>query len=152
MICEDWLLFQNAMNQEISLHWKCSIYEKVSQSSVPAGALLLMSWWVYKIKCNWEGKPVKYKTWWVVHDYKQWESIDFYKTFALVVCMNSWKLILTLCIIHGLYIHHYDIITAFLNEVLNKPLYIQYFTKYEVADYILRLLKALYSLKQLSHV
>ena len=52
MTCEDWLLFQNAINQEISSHWKHSIYEKVSQSSVPAEALLLMGQWVYKIKCN----------------------------------------------------------------------------------------------------
>ena len=42
MICEDWLLFQNAINQEISLHWKCFIYEKVSQSSISAEALLLL--------------------------------------------------------------------------------------------------------------
>ena len=41
---------------------------------------------------------------------------------------------------------------AFLNRVLNKPLYMQYPTGYEVAGYILRLLKALYSLKQSSHV
>ena len=41
MVCEDWLLFQNAMNQEISLHWKHTIYEKVSQSSISAEALLL---------------------------------------------------------------------------------------------------------------
>ena len=71
MAREDWLLFQNAMNQEISLHWKRAIYEKVPQSSVPAGALLLMGWWVYKIKCNQEGKPVKHKACWVVHGYKQ---------------------------------------------------------------------------------
>ena len=95
---------------------------------------------------------MKYKACWVVHDYKQWEGINFYETFASVVHMNSWKLILTLCIIYGLYICHFDIVTVFLNRVLDELLYMQYPTGYEVAGYILRLLKALYGLKQLSHV
>ena len=73
-------------------------------------------------------------------------------TFASVVCMNSWKLILALCIIHDLYIHHFDIITAFLNEILDELLYMQYSIKYRVAGYILKLLKTLYSLKQSSCV
>ena len=92
---------------------------------------------------------MKYKACWVVHGYKQQEGIDFYKTFASVVCMNSWKLILVLCIIYDLYICHYDVVTAFLNGILDEPLYMQYPTRYEVAGYILRLLKALYGLKQL---
>ena len=95
---------------------------------------------------------MKYKTCWVVHDYKQWEGIDFYEIFASVICMNSWKLILALCIIHDLYICHYDVVTVFLNEVLDELLYMQYSTRYEVAGYILRLLKTLYDLKQLLHV
>ena len=66
--------------------------------------------------------------------------------------MNSWKLILVLCIIHGLYICHYDVVTAFLNGILDEPLYMQYPTGYEVAGYVLRLLKALYGLKQSSRV
>ena len=41
---------------------------------------------------------------------------------------------------------------TFLNKVLNELLYMQYPTEYEVADYILRFLKVLYNLKQLSHV
>ena len=40
----------------------------------------------------------------------------------------------------------------FLNRVLDKPLYMQYSTRYKVADYILRLFKTLYNLKQSSHV
>ena len=70
MIHEDWLLFQNAMNQEISLHWKHIIYEKVLQSSILIEALLLTDRWIYKIKHNQEDKSVKYKTYWVIHDYK----------------------------------------------------------------------------------
>ena len=62
--------------------------------------------------------------------------------------MNSWKLILVLCIIYNLYIYHYNVVTVFLNKVLDEPLYIQYPTGYEVAGYVLRLLKALYGLKQ----
>ena len=92
---------------------------------------------------------MKYKVCWVVHGYKQWEGIDFYEIFASVICTNSWKLILALCIIHDLYIHHYDVVMAFLNEVFNEPLYMQYPAGYEVADYVLRLLKTLYGLKQL---
>ena len=41
---------------------------------------------------------------------------------------------------------------TFLNEVLDELLYMQYSIEYEVTDYVLRLLKALYNLKQLLHV
>ena len=149
IVYKDWLLFQNAINQKINSHWKCTIYEKVSQSSIPARALLLTSQWVHKIKHNQESKPVKYKACWVIYSYKQQKNIDFYETFALIVHTNLWKLILVLCIIYGLYIHHYNIVMTFLNKVLDELLYMQYSTEYEIADYILRLLKALYSLKQI---
>ena len=92
---------------------------------------------------------MKYKVCWVVHSYKQQKGIDFYEIFTSVVYTNSWKLILALCIIYSLYICHYDIVTVFLNKVLNELLYMQYSAEYEVAGYILRLLKTLYSLKQL---
>ena len=95
---------------------------------------------------------MKYKICWVIHSYKQWKGIDFYEIFTLIVHTNSWKFILILCIIYGLYIHHYNVVMTFLNEVFNKPLYMQYPTEYEIADYVLRFLKVLYSLKQLSHV
>ena len=56
---------------------------------------------------------------------------------------------MALCIIHGLYICHYDVVMAFLNGILDESLYMQYPTGYEVAGYVLRLLKTLYGLKQL---
>ena len=49
---------------------------------------------------------------------------------------------------HKLHIQHYDIVTAFLNEMLKKSLYMKYFIKYEVENHVLKLLKVLYSLKQ----
>ena len=85
---EDWLLFQNVMNQKINSYWKHAIYEKVLQSSISAEALLFTDWWIYKIKHNQKDKLVKYKVCWVIYSYKQQESIDFYKIFASVIYTN----------------------------------------------------------------
>ena len=54
--------------------------------------------------------------------------------------------------LYELYICHYDVITVFLNEVLDKSLYMTYSIEFEEKDYVLKLLKTLYDLKQSSCV
>ena len=67
--------------------------------------------------------------------------------------MNKFlKAHLTLYVFHELYICHYDVVMMFLNEVFDKSLYIIYSIEFEEKNYILKLLKVLYDLKQSSHV
>ena len=111
-----------------------------------------MKQWVFKIKQNCDENLIKYKIYWVIHDYKQQENVNFYEIFILIIWTNSWKLILTLCVFYRLYIHYYDVVTVFLNKILDKSFYIIYFIRFEEKDYVLKLLKILYDLKKLLHV
>ena len=57
-----------------------------------------------------------------------------------------------LYVFHKLYIHHYNVVTAFLNKMFNKSFYMIYSIRFEEKDYVLKLLKILYNLKQSLHV
>ena len=88
----------------------------------------------------------------MIHDYKQQKGIDYIKMFIFVVCTNSWRLILALCVLHSFSIHYYNVIMIFLNIMFDKSLYIIYLMRFEVKNQVLKLFKALYNLKQSSHV
>ena len=140
------------MKIEINSYWLCNIYEIISHENVSVSTLLLTRCWIFKIKHNHENQSVKYKAQWVIYSYKQWEGIDYTETFISVVHTNSWRLVLILCILHNFSIHHYNVVTVFLNIMFDESLYIIYLMRFEVKNQVLKLLKTLYNLKQLLHV
>ena len=59
--------------------------------NAPSGRVVLTGRWVFKIKKDREGKILKFKAQWVAHGYKQQESLDYNKIFALVIKPMLWK-------------------------------------------------------------
>ncbi len=80
--------------------------------------------WVYKIKENSDESISRFKVRWVTHDYRQIEKIDYEKKYALVVRSDTFRISLLIATILDWKIRQFDVKLAFLNEMMNRMIYI----------------------------
>jgi len=71
--------------------------------------------WVYKTKCNAEGKVDKHKAKLMVKGYKKKYGINYDETFAPVVRMETIRVVLAIATQYKLKVHQMDVKLEFLN-------------------------------------
>jgi len=108
------------------------------------------------VKKDAAGNITCYKAWLVAQGFSQIGGVDYDDTYAPVAKMASSRAIIVMANKLGLVLHQLDIKGAYLNRVLNenKVLYMAHTPGYkpsDVANRVLRLLKAIYGLKQAAH-
>ncbi len=92
-----------------------------------------------------------YKAWWVVKGYSQHHGIDYNKTFAPVVCLENLHMLLAYATLCEFKINQMDVEFAFLQADLSKTVFVKQlegFVSQTHSDYICKLNKSLYELKQ----
>jgi len=118
---------------------------------LPAGANLIASKWVLKVKRGADGSIVKYKARLVAKGYSQRFGVDYHETYAPVARYPSIRLIIALAAYHGWELHQMDVKSAYLNGELDVPIYMEQPEGYVAAgkeDLVCVLKKSLYGLKQ----
>jgi hypothetical protein len=80
--------------------------------------------WVFKQKRNANGLK-RFKAQLVIKGYKQQYSIDYKETFAPVAKFATVRLLFALAAQYNWEIDQMDVITAFLNPVLQEEVYIE---------------------------
>eukprot|EP00253_Pinus_taeda_P015728 PITA_15728 len=118
---------------------------------LPKGKEVLGVKWVYKTKCNAEGKIERHKARLVVKGYKQQFGRDYEKTFAPVARMETVRAVLSILGQNKWKVYQMDVKSTFLNGVLMEEVYIEQSLGYEKKGQehkVCRLKKALYGLKQ----
>jgi len=75
--------------------------------------------WIYKRKINPDGST-RYKARLVIKGYEQKEGIDYDETYAPVLKMATFRLILALAAQYGWDVDHMDVVTAFLNPRIDR--------------------------------
>jgi hypothetical protein len=107
--------------------------------------------WVFKMKRDATGNISKYKARLMAKGYMQQHGVVFDEVFAPVARLESVRLLLAYAAGQGWSIHHMDVKSAFLNNKLQKVLYVAQPPGFVVAGEetkVLRLSKALYGLRQ----
>eukprot|EP00253_Pinus_taeda_P036216 PITA_36216 len=137
-----------AMNEEMNAIERNKTWDLVE---LPNGKEVIGVKWVYKTKCNAEGKIERHKARLVVKGYKQQYGRDYEETFAPVVKMETMRAVLSTAAQNKWKVYQMDVKSAFLNGVLNEEVYIERPLGYEKKGQehkVCRLKKALYGLKQ----
>lgn len=137
----------NACKEELS-----SIRSKRTYTVVDAPAKpkkVLGSRWVLKRKHDEFGRITRYKARFCVQGFSQRDGIDYLQTFASVAKNASIKIILALAALFDWELDQTDVVTAFLNGLLEEEIYVKPPEGFEEPNGMVWLLnRALYGLKQ----
>jgi hypothetical protein len=151
------------MSSPDASHWKCAAEEEYLMHmqnqtwevvKLPPGKKAIGSGWVFRVKRNADGTVERYKGRIVAKGYSQRPGIDYTEVFAPTSRQAAIRLILALAALEDLELRSVDISHAFINGELDEEIYMtqpEGFQEYG-PEYVLRLLRSLYGLKQASRV
>ena len=117
----------------------------------PKNGTIIGTKWVYINKMDEVGIVIRNKVRLVAKGYSQQEGIDFDETFAPVARIEAMRSFLAYAAHANFKVYQMDVKSAFLNGELEEEVYVQQPPGFEdpnFPDFVYRLLKALYRLKQ----
>ena len=151
--------FKDAMQSKDKIHWLKAIFEELKSvkdkgvyvfvERLPPGTKALSSVWVFKVKCDANGKVSRFKARITVNGKTQEYGIDFNETFSPVAFATTLRLLFAIGLQCGMHFRQYDIKCAFLNATLpeDERVYMRAPPGFGKKGYWL-LVKSLYGLKQ----
>ena len=133
------------------------VFVLVPRSNIPRGQRPLKGKLVCKRKRDDMGNVVRYKVRYVAKGYAQRYGIDYDKTAAPTVRLESFRVLLHIATSLGWDIQHFDVKTAFLHGILpeNETMYMEQPPGFEAPgkeDWVMKLMKSIYGMKQASRV
>ena len=115
---EEWL---KAMNLEMESMYSNSVWDLVDQ---PDGVKPIGCKWIYKRKRGADGKVQTFKARLVAKGYTQKEGVNYEETFSPVAILKFIRTLLFIAAYYDYEIWQMDVKTAFLNDNLDKSIYI----------------------------
>ncbi|GKD26495.1 retrovirus-related pol polyprotein from transposon TNT 1-94 [Tanacetum coccineum] len=142
---ESWVV---AMQEELNQFVANDVWDLVP---LPKNQSIIGTKWGFRNKLDKNGIVSRNKARLVAQGYNQQEGIDYDETYALVARLESIRILLALACAKDFKLYQMDVKSAFLNGFINKEVYIAQplgFIDFEKPNYVYKLKKALYSLKQ----
>lgn len=138
---EEWI---RAMEDEVSSLKRNGAWVLVEP---PVGANIIDSKWVFKRKRE-ANESIRYKARLVIRGFRDREIYDLSEVYSPVASLHSVRTVLALVNKEGLILEQMDVKTAFLNGVLEKPVYMYPPKGMEVdRGVVCKLQRALYGLR-----
>ena len=152
--------FKQASGGKYSQQWKAAMNDEFDSLKTnqtwelvprPTDQNVIGCRWVYKVKRGADGSISRHKARLVARGYSQTEGVDFDEVFAPVAHASTVRTLLSFANSNNFEVHQMDVKTAFLHGVLDCDLYMEQpegFVDPERPDYVCKLNKGLYGLKQ----
>ncbi|SGZ30839.1 BQ5605_C046g12241 [Microbotryum silenes-dioicae] len=149
-ITSDPQTWREAMSSDEHNIWVFTIEPR---SSVPPGATIVTSKFVWKTKRNASGDVTGRKARLVAQGNRQRNGIDFSETFAPVARFSSIRCLLALAAANGYHVHQADIDKAYLHGELDHDIWMTTLRGFDFpSDKVLRLRRSIYGLKQAGRI
>ena len=156
VVCEIPNSYQEAINSPESEHWKGAMeneLESLKRHDVytevqPPSRGIVDGKWVFSKKDS--DSDIIYKARYVARGFSQTQGVDFHETFAPTAKLTTLRLLVQIAVNYDFHIVQYDVKTAFLNAPIAEDIYVKPPPGYSNSDYVWKLKKSLYGLKQSS--
>ena len=136
-----------SMQAELNQFERNQVWELVLR---PDGVIIIRTKWVFRNTKNEEGKVVTNKSRIVAQGYLQEEGIEFEESFALVVRLETIRIMCAYACYKNFKLFQMDVKRAFLNGYINEKVYVEQppgFVDPKYPNHIFKLKKALYGLR-----
>ena len=153
---------QQAMRSPFASHWLQAMQSELDSLHANntwelvrrmPGMKVIPCKWVYTIKYDADGNPVRFKARLVAGGHRQEEGIDYDETYAPVSRHATMRTFLSIAAWHGWEVHQLDITTAFLNGDIDTDVYMLQPPGFvDGSNLVCALRKCLYGLKQAPRV
>ncbi|XP_070002569.1 putative mitochondrial protein AtMg00820 [Nicotiana tabacum] len=110
------------MQEELDQFDKNQVWKLIPQ---PENVPVIGTKWVFRNKLNEDGKVVRNKARLVAQGYSQQEGVDCDETFALVVLLESIRILLAYASFKGFKLFYMDVKSAFLNGFIEEEVYVK---------------------------
>lgn len=152
--------FKEASNSNDKDQWYAAMREEINSLNenhtwnlvkLPDNRKAIGNKWVFKIKEDEKGNPIRYRARLVAMGYLQKQGIDFDQVFAPVAKNVTFRLLLTVASNRRMCIEHFDIKTAFLYGELDEDIFMKQpegFIEKGKENFVCKLKKSIYGLKQ----
>lgn len=138
--------WKEAIDEELGSMEKNKVWEIVKK---PPDVKLLKSKWVFRIKEDEHGNPIRYKARLVAKGFLQKYGVDYNETYAPVAKLTTVRAVLAVGVYRKYIFHHLDVKTAFLHGDLEEEIYLSTPDGIKAREGMAyKLLKSLYGLKQ----
>jgi hypothetical protein len=121
-------------------------------TDLPPGRKAIKTRWTFRAKRDAQNNISRFKARWVTKGYTQVEGVDFTETYAPVISIIALRMLMCLVVVMDWDITQMDVETAFLNAELTEEIYVElpegYYHKERAQRKVLRMLKAIYGLRQ----
>ena len=145
-----WSNWKVAMKLKIAFHIKNDIWKLVNKSRKRT---IIIDRWVFKLKYEIDDQIFRFKTRWIVHEYKQQKKVNYNEIWIEIVKFFSFRILFAIATKRRLQIQQMNIVIIFLYELLNENIYVNQFIDFiENFELICHFLKTLYDFKQSSRV
>ena len=144
--------WHQAMKEELGSLMKNNTWELVSR---PKNRKVVSCKWVLRVKSDSNGNPIRFKARVVARGFTQVPGLDFKETFAPTLRTTPMRLVWGLTTALNLELRHLDVETAFLHGDLEEEIYMEqppHFKDVEHPNFVCKLKKAIYGLKQSSRM
>lgn len=91
----------------------------------PQNKKLLKSRWVFRIKEDSNGMPVRYKARLVAKGFLQKAGVDYDETYSPVAKLSTIRIVLAVSVKKNLFLHQLDVKTAFLYGILKENIFME---------------------------
>lgn len=147
--------FIDAMVKEVADHNERLHWDIIPRAEIPAGMKTILAVWSFKRKRLPDGTITKWKARLCCHGGMQQWGVNYWETYAPVVCWASIRVILIIAAINRIPTRSIDFVLAFPQADVDVPVYMELPIGIELAGenkrhYVLKLNKNLYGLKQAS--
>ena len=147
--------FMEAMEKEVDDHIEGKHWSMIRRSQMPVGMKTILTIWSFKRKRLPDGTITKWKARLCCHGGMQQWGVNYWETYASVVCWVSARLILIIAMINRLPTRSVDFILAFPQADVDVPIFMELPVGFDLhnankREYVLKLNKNLYELKQAS--
>ncbi len=146
----DWHHWKKAMDEEYNLLTSLGTWQL---EELPQDKSLVDCKWTYRLKRDGDKKITRYKARLVAKGFSQIPGIDFFKTYAPVVRLDTFCLLMAIATQRNLIIHGMDVVGAYLNDKLDESIYMTQPPEYsDGSGKVAHLKLTLYELKQSGQV